>query len=105
MELVDVNKIQDICKKHRVSSMYLFGSATGHLFTQNSDIDLLVSFELFDLSEYFTNYISLKSALEKLIGRKVDLVEQQTLKNPILIRSINKNKELIYGRESLEIAP
>ncbi len=43
------------------------------------------------------NYITLKEKFEELFGRDVDLVEEQTLKNPILINSINKNKELIYG--------
>jgi predicted nucleotidyltransferase len=41
--------------------------------------------------------MSLKEKLEQLFGRKVDLVEEQTLKNPILIQSINSNKSLIYG--------
>ena len=34
---------------------------------------------------------------QKIFKRDIDLVEEQTLKNPILINSINKNKELIYG--------
>ena len=38
-----------------------------------------------------------KEKLENLFGRKVDLVEEQTLRNPILISAINKSKELIYG--------
>jgi len=41
--------------------------------------------------------MELKENLESLFGRKVDLLEEQTLKNPILIRSINESKELIYG--------
>lgn len=49
------------------------------------------------MSQYFENYMNLKENLKKLFGRKVDLLEEQTLKNPILIKSINKSKELIYG--------
>jgi predicted nucleotidyltransferase len=41
--------------------------------------------------------MDLKVNLEKLLGRKIDLLEEQTLKNPILINSINKSKALIYG--------
>jgi predicted nucleotidyltransferase len=41
--------------------------------------------------------MAFKTSLELLFGRKIDLVEEQTLKNPILIRSINESKELIYG--------
>jgi predicted nucleotidyltransferase len=41
--------------------------------------------------------MDLKVNIEKLLGRKIDLLEEQTLKNPILINSINKFKALIYG--------
>lgn len=41
--------------------------------------------------------MNLKENLKELFGREVDLLEEQTLKNPILIKSINKSKELIYG--------
>ncbi|MFN4854161.1 MAG: nucleotidyltransferase family protein [Bacteroidota bacterium] len=82
---------------YKVESMYLFGSATNSNFTNNSDIDFLVKFKNMDLSDYFDNYMSLKSRLEKICGRSVDLVEEQTLRNPILINSIKNSKELIYG--------
>lgn len=94
---IEKNKIQQLCKKHNVETLYLFGSATNDTFTTKSDIDLLVRFKNIDLFQYFANYISLKDSLKDLFKRDIDLVEEQTLKNPILIKSINKNKELIYG--------
>ena len=99
MGIVDKN-IEDLkmlCTMYNVEKMYLFGSALNSNFNKKSDIDLLVKFKSFDLSKYFDNYMDLKERLEKLFGRKVDLVEEQTLRNPILINSINKSKELIYG--------
>lgn len=92
-----IDNIKTLCKKHKVASLHIFGSATGTKFNENSDIDFLVAFNPINLSEYFSNYISLKDSLKKLFNREIDLVEEQTLKNPILINSINKNKELIYG--------
>lgn len=92
-----IENIKALCEKHKVASLYLFGSATGTQFNENSDIDFLVAFNPIDLSEYFSNYISFKDSLKKLFNREIDLVEEQTLRNPILINSINKNKELIYG--------
>jgi len=91
------NKIKELCEKHNVKKLYIFGSATNESFNQKSDVDLLVSFKNIELSQYFMNYISLKRKFEELFGRDVDLVEEQTLKNPVLINSINRNKELIYG--------
>ncbi|RXP44320.1 nucleotidyltransferase domain-containing protein [Lutibacter sp. HS1-25] len=93
----NIKRVKSLCKKHKVEKLYLFGSATNDTFSENSDIDFLVKFNISDLSLYFDNYISFKEKLEKLFKREVDLVEEQTLKNPILINSINKNKELIYG--------
>jgi hypothetical protein len=37
-----------------------------------------------------------KENLESVFGRKVNLLKEQTLKNPILINSINQTKELIF---------
>jgi len=94
------NKIEDLkllCSAHNVDKMYLFGSALNTNFSKNSDIDFLVRFKTIDLIKYFDNYIGFKEKLEKLFERKVDLIEEQTLKNPILINSINKSKELVYG--------
>jgi predicted nucleotidyltransferase len=77
--------------------MYLFGSALTSSFSPKSDIDFLVKFKPIDLAKYFENYIDFKESLKRLLGREIDLVEEQTLKNPILINSIDKNKELVYG--------
>jgi predicted nucleotidyltransferase len=76
--------------------MYLFGSALTSDFNENSDFDFLVKFKKIELSEYFDNYMNFKENLRKLLGREIDLLEEQTLKNPILIRSINNSKELVY---------
>ena len=93
----NIKRVKTLCQKHNVEKLYLFGSATNENFTDKSDIDFLVSFEKKDLNKYFDNYISFKEKLGKLFKRDIDLVEEQTLKNPILINSINQNKELIYG--------
>lgn len=45
-----------------------------------------------------------KESLENLLKRTVDLVEIQTLKNPILKRSIDNTKTKVYGREDSKVA-
>ncbi|WP_396176223.1 nucleotidyltransferase family protein [Flavobacterium sp.] len=99
MSIVDLNieDLKKLCAIYNVEKMYLFGSALNSNFNKESDIDLLVKFKSIELSKYFDNYMDFKENLEKLFGRDVDLVEEQTLKNPILIKAINKSKELIYG--------
>lgn len=92
-----IEKLNTLCTMYNVEKMYLFGSATNSNFDDKSDIDLLVKFKPIELAQYFDNYMNFKENLESLFGRDVDLLEEQTLKNPILIKSINRSKELIYG--------
>jgi predicted nucleotidyltransferase len=92
-----IERIKTLCNLYNVEKMYLFGSALNSNFSDTSDIDLLVKFKPIELSQYFDNYINFKENLESLFGREVDLLEEQTLKNPILINSINQTKELVYG--------
>ncbi|MBT0607847.1 nucleotidyltransferase family protein [Aequorivita echinoideorum] len=91
------NQLNKLCQKFHVAQLYIFGSAAQNALKAESDVDLLVKFESFDLYYYFDNYINFRNELEKLFSRKVDLVEEQSLKNPILKASINKDKKLIYG--------
>ena len=91
-----IDNLKSICGKYHVDKFYLFGSALNAHFTENCDLDFLVKFKPIELSAYFENYQNLKNELKTLLGREVDLVEEETLKNPILIRSINRSKELIY---------
>ncbi len=99
MNLIEQHKseIEQLCNNYNVEKMYVFGSILNQNFTKDSDVDLVVKFKSFDLSLYFENYFKLKEKLELILKRKVDLIEEQTLKNPFLIQSINKSKKMIYG--------
>ena len=100
MELIKKhrNKLIALCKKYEVSELYVFGSVLTKQFNKESDIDFLVRFGDVELYNYFDNYMDFKESLEDLFKRKVDLLEIQTLRNPILKRSIDKNKIKLYGR-------
>jgi predicted nucleotidyltransferase len=64
--------------------MYLFGSALNSNFNDNSDIDFLVKFKSFELSQYFD--LNLKENLKKLVWKKLIYWKNNTQK-PILINS------------------
>ena len=88
-----------LSKKHRVNSIALFGSAAKDLMHNNSDVDFLVQFsEEIDVLDYADNYFSFLEKLEELIGKKIDLISKKALKNPILIKEINRSKVEIYAR-------
>jgi len=92
-----IDNLTALCDTYNVDKMYLFGSALTSHFNAESDIDFLVKFKTIELSDYFENYMDFKEDLKELFGRDVDLLEEQTLKNPVLIASINRTKTLVYG--------
>ena len=101
MNIEVINKIpqlEALCKKYRVSTIYLFGSASTDSFNENSDIDLLVTFQdNVTLDEYADNYFDLMFAIEDLFARKIDMLPENTLSNPYFIRSVEQTKQLIYA--------
>lgn len=90
-------QIRTLCQDHNVEALYLFGSVLNDNFNDESDIDFLVKFLPIDLQHYFRNYLSLKENLENISGRAVDLVEEQSIKNPIFRKNIDRSKVKIYG--------
>jgi uncharacterized protein len=99
MRIIDKNidKIRALCNKHKVARLFVFGSILTDNFNKSSDIDLLVDFEGVDLYDYADNYFDLKTSLEKLLKRQIDLLEDKAVKNPYLRKSIDSSKQMIYG--------
>ena len=92
-----LDKIRDLCDKHKVARLFVFGSVLTDNFKKSSDIDLLVDFSGVDLYDYADNYFDFKTSLEKLLKRKIDLLEDKAVINPYLRKSIDASKRLIYG--------
>ncbi len=99
MHLIEKNidSIRDLCKKHKVRSLFAFGSVLTDKFRKESDIDLIVDFQDIDLYGYAENYFDLKQRLENIFEREVDLLEEKAIKNPFLRLSIDATKICIYG--------
>jgi uncharacterized protein len=93
-----LDEIIVICKKHHVESISVFGSAATNTMNNSSDIDFLIRFDkTLDVLDYADNYFELKDKLQLLLTKPIDLVTAQSLKNPILISEINKNKIELYA--------
>ena len=67
----------EITEQFAVERLALFGSAARDEMTEDSDVDLLVSFRG---RPRYAAYLGLKHSLEQLIGRRVDLVTETGLK-------------------------
>ena len=99
MNTIDENieMIRALCDKHSVSSLFVFGSILTDKFQKSSDIDFIVDFKGIDVYNYADNYFDLKTSLENLLKRQIDLLEDKAIKNPFLRESIDSSKQRIYG--------
>lgn len=93
---IPIDRIRDFCSQRKVREFAFFGSVLTDNFSQNSDIDILITFlpdskySLFDLAQ-------MQMELEQLLGRKVDLVEKESLVNPFRKHAILNNMEVVYA--------
>ena len=91
------SQIADLCRKYNVRKLFAFGSVLTDKFNDESDIDLMVDFDKQAVKDLFLTYFDFKYSLEDIFGRKVDLLEEQPIKNFYLRKSIENTKTLIYG--------
>jgi len=88
--------IKNLCRKHRVTELSIFGSALRDDFRPDSDIDFLVLFES-DAHIGFLKLGALENELSDLLQRKVDLVPKDGLKRYIRDEVLS-NARIIYAR-------
>ncbi|MGY5848499.1 nucleotidyltransferase family protein [Salegentibacter sp. HM20] len=94
-----------LCKLYNVKNLYAFGSATTDRFDEtSSDIDLLIEIEENDPLERGEKLLAIWDKLEEFFQRKVDLLTESSLKNPILRKNIEATKILIYDGKRQEVS-
>ncbi|MCE7063133.1 nucleotidyltransferase family protein [Dyadobacter sp. CY343] len=89
--------IINLCKRHKVKSLYAFGSVLTDKFDGESDIDLIVDFTNMEVEEYADNYFDFKFSLQDIFKRPVDLLEEKAIKNPYFLQNLNEQRQLVYG--------
>lgn len=94
-----LEQIQALCQEYHVTRLEIFGSATRDDFDPDrSDIDILVEFALgTDLGPWMTQFFALQERLGAVLGRKVDLVMANAVHNPYVLRSINRDRRVLYA--------
>lgn len=92
-------KIAEFCRKWKIREFSLFGSVLREDFSDDSDIDVLVTFAgdarhtLFDL-------VDMEDELRELFGRQVDLVSRRGIessRNAVRRNAILSSAEAIYA--------
>jgi predicted nucleotidyltransferase len=92
------SEIAALCRRFGVRRLEVFGSAgrNGDFDPQRSDVDFVVAFERDDgasLAEFF----ALRNALSAALGRPVDLIAEESVRNPFIRAGIQRSAETVYG--------
>ncbi len=87
------SKIIKVLKENKVSKAGIFGSYSRGKQDKNSDIDIAV--EISDNNMSLLGFIALKTKLEDILGKKVDLVEYSVIKPLIKNRILNEEIKII----------
>jgi hypothetical protein len=91
-------ELERLCKLYGVRRLDVTGSAAreADFDPAKSDIDLLVEFEpgrLPALSAFFR----FRDAIEKAVGRSVDLLMLEAVRNPYVKANLERNRCLLYA--------
>jgi uncharacterized protein len=98
-ELIEQRRIAiaELCRRHQVRRLDLFGSATRPDFQPDrSDFDFVVQFARTGYKGYADAFLDFAEALEKLLGRKVDLLTERMIRNPHFRAAVEATRQIIY---------
>ncbi|MEO6348891.1 MAG: nucleotidyltransferase domain-containing protein [Aquaticitalea sp.] len=99
-----MSEFLSLCQTHHVKKLYAFGSSiTIHFDDLSRDIDLIIEIDCEDPIERGENLMDIWDKFEFFFQRKVDLLTNSSIKNPILRKSIDATKILIYDGKKQEI--
>jgi len=92
--------LAELCQQFGVNRLYLFGSAADGRFDPGaSDLDFLVSLKDREpTGRYADRFLGLGEALERLFDRRVDLVTEESIRNPFFRNEVESTRQLIYGQ-------
>lgn len=96
---IDTSALFEICRRYRVKELSLFGTAARDEMRPESDIDIMIDIIVEFQPGLRIGLIKLESLvdeLERIAGRKVDLVAKRGLK-PWVRPSVLKDARVIYA--------
>jgi predicted nucleotidyltransferase len=94
-KLFQSDEMQELCRQYGVARLSVFGSTARNEATEQSDLDLLVSF-LESKRIGLWEFIALEDKLTQAAKHKVDLVSESAL-SPHRSEGVLRDKQLIYG--------
>ena len=99
IELLEQHReqIASLCRKYGVAKLELFGSAArGDYDARESDLDFFYEFDA-NPAGLADRFFGLMEDLERLMGRKVDLVSSKDARNPYFLQVANQHRVTLYA--------
>lgn len=100
IDLIENNlpQIVDLCRKHHVKTLELFGSAArGDFNPASSDVDFFVEFEDYDAPGIADQWFGLQEDLQRLLGVMVDFTSPRVAMNPYFLQVANRHRVMLYA--------
>lgn len=89
--------INELCTRYQVEELHLVGSATAAAsIAEVGDLDFLVRFKDAPPARLAENFFGLQESLVTAFGIPVDLVEEETVRNPYLKSAFDERKLRIF---------
>jgi hypothetical protein len=95
---IPMETIEAFCQKWQITKFALFGSVLRDDFGPESDVDVLVTYAP-NIEWTLKKYLAMYDEIEKLFGRKVDLVDRESITqshNYIRRKAILESARTIY---------
>jgi predicted nucleotidyltransferase len=92
-------ELERLCKLHGVKRLEVVGSAAreADFDPARSDVDFLVEFEPGRLPATLGAFFGLREALARIVGRPVDLLMLDAVRNPYVKANLERNRQLLYA--------
>jgi predicted nucleotidyltransferase len=93
---VPEQELSRLCRRRRITHLWLFGSVLRDDFAAASDVDVLVRFDPAAALSAL-DFVAIQDELTELFGRSVDLVEEGALTNPLRRKEILRTRQELYA--------
>lgn len=91
-------RIAEPCRRYQVRRLDVFGSSVRADFDErHSDVDFLVEFADASPLGAADRYFGLRDSLQAAVGRPVDLVVREAVRNPYFLQSIAGERHNVYA--------
>ena len=99
VEEIPIRKIEEFCKRWKITEFSLFGSVLREDFSADSDVDVLVTLGP-ESHVSLLDWVDMQDELRAVFGREVDLVSRGGLRNPFRRKEILRTRKVIYAESA-----